>query len=1096
MKVSGSPVRNRRRRRNGAVGVTLVSACLGLAAAGLTSAQNAPNSDKNTATALEEVVVTGTRILRRDFTSASPLVTIGSDNLADAAQIGLEAQLNKLPQFAGGNNQFSGAADIQASPTNSPGAATVNLRGLGTNRTVVLVDGRRAQPFNASLAVDLNSIPTAAIDSVEVITGGAAAVYGADAVAGVVNFKLKHNFSGVQLDGQWGETGAGDGKQLQGSILIGSNLADDRGNVLLGLNYARRDPVYQADRSFYRAAWTDPLTNGDIFLPIPQFSITDPSGFVSNAPGQAAVDCVFAGTGAGCPFPAKTFANGQPVPAGEVTGGAGGANLYGVNSDGTVFFPGRSTTSRAVGYNGALYPDFKILGTAGNSNNGLVHNNTTALASLPLDRYSLFANGHFDINERITAFAQGTFTQTRTTSVGGYTPASIAWSAMIPYNSNPNAIDPATVGFGGATLAPYVARGCAPVGGCTYGQDHAVPAQLAYLLNARTNPDAPWDLNMELPWMGPTTIQNTTNTYQVTAGLRGSLPQLGFAKDWTWEAYASHGDTHIVTDYTGGFVNTVAYQTLIAQPFFGAGYSNNNNFLGRAATCTSGLPVFQQLTPSADCVNIVAARMKGTTTISQDVFEAFLQGGLFDLPGGQVRGVLGADYRHDGFAFEPDPTMTASNILSAASGVFDVAPAAGSTRVKELYTELLVPLLKDLPAIKRLELELGARVSQYNTSGSVETYKALTTWDTGSWLTVRGGYQLANRAPNVAELFESPTTLVTSVPTFDPCSSITTAAYGNVASNPNRAQVQALCSKLSGGVPIDNNFIGLGQFSSIALDTQVGNPNVKSESATTWTAGGVLRSPWQSDLLRRLTATVDWYRIQVTNAITGLTSSSVYEQCLNGDGTNPAYDPNNAFCKLIHRDNIFGFPAGVTGEFTNIGAIRTSGIDAAASWGAQLHDLHVPVPGSISLDLTLNYLFSYDVETATGAPFIDYAGTTGSSVAVGNGVGNPQYRWKLYANVGYAIGPVSTRLSWRHLPSLPSIVPGTLPNDAYNEFDLYASYAPADLVTVRAGVENLANTQPPIVGRIPGVNNSYGTTDPTYYDVLGRRFFIGVTAKF
>ncbi len=1069
----------------GVLAVVAASAAIAQTTADVNRPAQAP-----VAAALEEVVVTGSRILRRDLSSASPLVTIGSESLAESAQVGIETQLNKLPQFSGGNNQFSGASDVQASPTNSPGAATVNLRGLGSNRTLVLVDGRRAQPFNASLAIDLNSIPAAAIDSVEVITGGAAAVYGADAVAGVVNFKLKHNFTGAEFDGQWGQTQEGDGRQLQGSILLGSNLAEDRGNVMVGVSYAKRDPVFQADRSFYRAAFTDPFTNADIFLPIPQFSVTDTTGFVTNAPSQAAVDCVFAGAGAGCPFPAKSFANGQPVPAGEVLGGAGGATLYGLNADGTVFDPGRSTTSRAVGYNGPLYPDYKILGTAGNSNNGLVHNNTTALASLPLDRYSLFGNGVFDISDLVTAYAEGTFTRSKTTSISTYTPASIAWSAMIPYNSDPAAIDPATVGLGNATLPQYVALGCPAMGGCPFGTDHPVPAQLAYLLNARTNPNAPWDLNMELPWMGPTTIQNTTDTYQITAGFRGRLPQMGFAKDWTWEAYASHGNTDIVTDYTSGFVNTTAYQTLIAQPFFGAGYTNSNNFLGRSATCTSGLPVFTQFTPSADCTNIVAARMKGTTSIVQDVFESYVQGGLFTLPAGQVRGVLGADYRHDGFEFKPDPTMTASNILSSASGVFDVAAASGATWVKELYGELLIPALQDLPAIKRLDLELGARVSSYNTAGTVETYKALATWQTGSWLTIRGGYQLANRAPNVAELFESPTTIVSVLPTFDPCSSITTASYGNVASNPHRAQVQALCSTLAGGVPIGNDYIGLGQFSATALDTQVGNPNLKSESATTWTAGAVLRPASDAELLRRLSATIDWYRIQIENAITGLTSAAVYEQCLNGDGTNPNYDPNNAFCKLIHRDNIFGFPAGVTGLFTNIGAIRTSGVDLQANWAAQLRDMHLPAPGQLSLDVALNYLFSYDVQSATAAPFLDYAGSTGNSVA------GAQYRWKLFTTLGYAVGPVSTRLSWRHLPSLPNIVPGALANDAYNELDFYAVWSLADHVTLRAGVENLANAQPPVVGRIPGVSNNYGTTDPTYYDVLGRRYFFGFTARF
>ena len=1065
-----------------------VGASAALSAGAPASAQDADGGD------LQEVLVTGSRIVRRDLTSASPILTVTNDALMTTAQVGVEAQLNKLPQFSPGGNQFGGAGDVQASPTNSPGAATLNLRGLGANRSLVLIDGRRGQPFNASLAIDLNSIPSSAIESVEVITGGAAAVYGADAIAGVVNFKLKRNFTGVEFDAQWGATEEGDGEQLQGSILLGANLEGGRGNVMLGVNYAKRDPVYQRNREFYSAAYSDPLTNADIFLPIPQFSITDTSGFVTNAPSQSAVDCVFAGVGAGCPYPGKQFTNGSRVPAGEVLGGAaaaGGANLYGVNADGTVFFPGRSATARAVGYNGALAPEFKILDTAGNSNNGLVHNNTNAQLSLPLERYSLFTNSFFEINENVTAFAQGSYTQTKTTSVGNFPPASIAWSAMIPYSSNPTAVDPATVGFGGATLPQYAALGCAPVGGCTYRQSHPVPAELRTLLDSRVDPNAAWNLNMELRFLGPTSIENTTDTYQLTAGFRGELPKLGFMDDWTWEAYASHGNTSILTDYASGFVNTAAYQTLISQPFFGAGYSNSNNFLGRNATCTSGLPVFTQFTPSEDCLDIIAARMKGTTTIEQNVFEAFVQGGLFNLPAGEVRTVVGADYRHDRFAFKPDPIMTNSNILSSASGVFDVARADGATWVQEVYGELLLPLMSDVPLVKALNLELGARWSSYNTAGDVDTYKALTTWDIVDSVTVRGGYQLANRAPNVAELFQAPTTIVTPVPTFDACSSITTAPYGNVASNPDRARVQALCSALSGGVPIGDNFIGLGQFSSIALDTQIGNANLESESATTWTVGAILRSPWESAAVSRLTATIDWYRIEIADAISGLTSATVYEQCFNGAGSsNPNYDPNNEFCRLINRDNLFGFPAGVDGIYTNIGAIRTSGIDAQIDWAAGLADLGMSAPGTLSLNVALNYLDSYEIQTAAGAPFVDYADT------VGNGNSGAQFTTKIYTTLGYSLGPVSTRLSWRHLPSLNSTIPGALPNDSHDELDLAVLWGLGDKVMVRAGVDNLLNTDPEIVGRIPGVNNAVGSTDPGFYDTLGRRFYVGMSAKF
>ena len=197
--------------------------------------------------------------------------------------------------------------------------------------------------------------------------------------------------------------------------------------------------------------------------------------------------------------------------------------------------------------------------------------------------------------------------------------------------------------------------------------------------------------------------------------------------------------------------------------------------------------------------------------------------------------------------------------------------------------------------------------------------------------------------------------------------------------------------------------------------------------------------------------------------------------------------------KRLRDMHYAGDPEMVLYSMATKGAVRflvLASEDMQANWAAQLRDFHVPVPGQVSLDLSMNYLFSYEIQSATGAPLVDYANTTGNTVA------GPQYRWKLFTTVGYAIGPVSTRLSWRHLPSLPSIIPGALPNDAYNELDLYGVWSVADHLTLRAGVENVANAQPPVVGRIPGVSNNYGTTDPTYYDVLGRRYFIGVTARF
>ena len=186
----------------GSAARALIPACLGvLLSAGLAKAQAPPAQDQG----LEEVVVTGSRIVRRDFQANSPITTVDAALLDNTMSVGIEKVMNQLPQFVPAVSQFV-TTDVQSTATNSPGASTLSLRGLGSNRNLVLLDGRRAMPVNASGAVDINTIPAAAIERVETITGGASSVYGADAMAGVVNFILKDNFEGVDFDTRYGTT--------------------------------------------------------------------------------------------------------------------------------------------------------------------------------------------------------------------------------------------------------------------------------------------------------------------------------------------------------------------------------------------------------------------------------------------------------------------------------------------------------------------------------------------------------------------------------------------------------------------------------------------------------------------------------------------------------------------------------------------------------------------------------------------------------------------------------------------------------------------------------------------------------------------------
>ncbi len=212
---------------------------------------------------------------------------------AESSTIGVESVLNQLPQFNPGFSQFT-TGDIFPSATNTPGAATLNLRGLGANRNLVLIDGRRGQPANSTLVIDTNTIPSSMIDSVEIISGGASATYGADALAGVTNFKLKNNFEGAQLEMRTGITEEGDGEESRVAALFGANLPDGRGNATVGLEWTKREAVLQRDRDFYSNAFTDPETSALAAIRI-NTAKYQPSA--TNFPNPAAVAALYGAPG-------------------------------------------------------------------------------------------------------------------------------------------------------------------------------------------------------------------------------------------------------------------------------------------------------------------------------------------------------------------------------------------------------------------------------------------------------------------------------------------------------------------------------------------------------------------------------------------------------------------------------------------------------------------------------------------------------------------------------------------------------------------------------------------------------------------------------
>jgi iron complex outermembrane receptor protein len=259
----------------------------------------------------------------------------------------------------------------------------------------------------------------------------------------------------------------------------------------------------------------------------------------------------------------------------------------------------------------------------------------------------------------------------------------------------------------------------------------------------------------------------------------------------------------------------------------------------------------------------------------------------------------------------------------------------------------------------------------------------------------------------------------------------------------------------------------------------------------------VLRSPFEHPAASGITAAIDWYSIRIADAIASLPSTTVYENCFNVNGTsNPTYSINDpgGFCAQIRRDGFTGGRVSTEAPYSNLGAIETSGVDAQLNWRAAFGDLGLEsVPGAVSAGIAVSYLLKYDTQPVPGAQFIENRGTLAQQ---------GQFRYRSTMNLGYALGDWNVALTWQHLPSAKNASAATTPTttllgpDSYDLFDLTAGWTVSDTLALRLGIDNLFDEEPQLTNRNPGVNNGLGTTDAGYYDVLGRRVYLGAKLTF
>ncbi len=984
------------------------------------------------------IVVTGSRIATQDFNSNSPMVTVDSALLEQSSTSAIESNLNKLPQFVPAQTPTQGG-DIQPTATNTPGAATVSLRGIGTNRNLVLIDGRRGTPGNASGVVDIATIPSAAIERVEIISGGASATYGADAVAGVTNFILRKDFEGLEMDAQFGITQEGDNFEYQLSGIMGADFDDGRGNVSIAMSMNTREANFQRDRSWYQDLWANPNIGGtQFFIPAPGLS------FAGNEPDYSLV-----------------FPNAPADP--------GNVSVY-FAPDGTPFTIGANGTSSNFGTGNAPLDDPAYKQSV---NGAIGTNNTSLYLILPLTRYNLLARGNYEINDWIGVFAQGSFSHVETFTRNEPGPAVNGWTV----NIDPTQLD-----------------------------DDILPPAMQTLLDSRPDPDGVFAVQ-SLLFDDRETFTDVT-TYNLTAGLEGFVPGTSFA----WEAFVSHGISSTYAKQTGVY-SLSRFQTVVGAPNFGEGFSEQGNqgppnfgFGASSATCTSGLNLYNPPAGgfSEDCLEAIRADLKNRGEVIQTIAEANISGGLFDLPAGEVGVALGASYREVQYSFDNDTLTTQGrSFQDQALGIYPSGNVEAAYDVHEFYGELLIPVLSDIPGIQQFNLELGGRVSDYSTTGSSYTYKILGDWEVTDWLRIRGGYNRAERAPNIGELF------LAAQQTFgvnfagDPCSLANPLSFSANPANANGARVEAICRlqmQASGNDEADDLYYAGVQNPvpfGFAFPTTVGNPNLTPEKADTWTAGFVINSPFQSSLFSRFRLSVDWFDISVDNAIGEQTVAIALQQCYD-PALNPAFAgsdldvANSQFCSLVPR-NATGGLGNVSRTFVNNGRFVVSGIDVQLDWGFDVG------PGAVNLNVVANYLLDFKSAGLPVLPMTDYTGTFGAGGE--NGLTGNVYEYRVFSTLGYNWGPASVGFQWQHRPSVDPSTGTNVGYPSYNLFSLNTSYAVTDDINLRFGIDNLFNKAPPL-GNInaaadPSIGQlSGGSFNTLNYDTNGRRFYFGANLRF
>lgn len=959
------------------------------------------------------IVVTGSRIRKDEYTTAEPLTVITSDEMTQAGfNSATEAlQSNQITQGSAQINNYFAGFVVDG----GTGVNTLSLRGLGPARTLLLLNGHRLAPAGTRGSVgsvDTNVLPTAMINRIEVLKAGASSIYGSDAIAGVVNVITDRKLDGLVLEGQANVPNAGAGSSYRLSASFGYN--GDRFHILGSLEYYKRNSMARRDRSFTQCPIGGYLSGEGTAL--------GSGDYIDPATGEPA--CFTLDNG------------GVTINTLGVSGRNSPDRLTGTIARYTRLVPDASNTSAYTpGYSGVTYY----------TRDSFDPEQEKEELVTPVEIITGYFEGGYELQALGNAELYFEFLGNRRES-----------SALL-YRQ-------LTLDYGVAMITDSNGD---PIAYDTSRRNPLVPSQFWNSLFAYPNDITNGDFVGVRSFIGfgNTQSKQRVDFYRTAGGLRGELPFQG----WRYDLYGSYSWTRAKYDTETFLTDRIAQSLNVVQNTDGSFSCVDPSGGCVAAPPVNAASIGGQLSDAYR--NYILQNVVGTTKFDEIVTSFNVDGPLFSLPGGTAKAALGVEYRHSKIDDTPPLDSINGNLYNLTSAT----PTRGSDSVWEVYGEVDLPLISDVPGIHRLSLDLSGRYTHYRSYGGDWTYKVAGEWEPVSAIGFRASYGTSYRAPALFEQFLGATSGFISS-SSDPCDD-----YAN-SGNPN---ILANCAAI--GLPSD-----FTQTSGITVLNAGGAASgLKAETSKNFSAGVVLKPPLPSSL-GSLSMALDYFDIEVNNGVSRVGATNILNRCYDV----PSFNPTQGFCRLVSRDANNRLT--VNNNYINLSTDKVKGFEFNLRYQVDIG------PGRLLLNALVTKYTEQSSRLFADDPLNDANGII------------TQPDWTGSFDATYRVGKVTLRygLDWVgsdhsrtynyiSLDDAGVVDPDTLDfvkQNYYLEVPNYFLHSVSVQFDVgnfelTAGVKNLFDKDPP---RISADIFSLIGNAPLYsgYDYVGRTFFVNATAKF